>query len=80
LTPSGSGWKENILYTFPSGSGDLVYAGVIFDQWGSLYGAGCNGGLSGNSGGFAFELMSSGGKWAYSGLYNFSGGPGGRAY
>jgi uncharacterized repeat protein (TIGR03803 family) len=76
LTPSGSGWTENVLYTFPSGSGDLVYSGLIFDQSGSLYGAGCNGGLSGSSGGFAFKLMPSGGGWAYSGLYNFSGGPG----
>lgn len=77
LTPSGSGWKENILYTFPSGSGDLVYSGLIFDQSGGLYGAGCNGGLSGNSGGFVFELSSLGGSWAYSGLYDFSGGAGG---
>ncbi|MGB8889640.1 MAG: choice-of-anchor tandem repeat GloVer-containing protein [Candidatus Korobacteraceae bacterium] len=76
LTPSGSGWTENILYTFPSGSGDLVYSGLIFDQSGNLYGAGCNGGLSGSSGGFAFKLMPSDGSWAYSGLYNFSGGPG----
>jgi uncharacterized repeat protein (TIGR03803 family) len=64
------------LYTVPSGSGDLVYSPLIFDQSGNLYGAACNGGLSGNSGGFAFKLMPSGGSWAYSGLYNFSGGPG----
>jgi len=77
LTPSGSGWTENVLYTFPSGSGDLVYSPLIFDESGSLFGAACNGGLSDSSGGLVFKLMPSGGKWDYSGLYNFSGGPGG---
>ena len=75
LTPSGSGWTENVLHTFPSGSGDLVYSGLIFDQSGSLYGAGCNGGISGSSGGFAFKLSAFGRQLGYSGLYNFSGGP-----
>src|SRR5208283_4663542 len=40
LTPSGSGWTENVLYTFQNGSdGADVAAGLVFDNSGNLYGA-----------------------------------------
>ena len=77
LTPTDSGWTSSTLYAFPSGTGDLVYSGLIFDESGALYSAGCNGGLSDSSGGFVFKLTPSGSGWTYSSLYNFSGGAGG---
>jgi uncharacterized repeat protein (TIGR03803 family) len=73
LMPSGSGWTENVLYSFQGGDdGGLPIAGLIFDQSGNLYGATINGGTGG--GGTVFELTSSGGSWTYSLLYSFTGG------
>lgn len=80
LTPSGSGWTENLLYSFQGGNdGDLVYAGLIFDHSGNLYGASSNDGLE--SGGAAFELTPSGGGWTFHmltsipGVPSYEGGP-----
>jgi uncharacterized repeat protein (TIGR03803 family) len=73
LTPSGSGWTENILYSFNPSDGDgcLPTAGVIFDQSGNLYGATLEGGSGG--GGTVFELTPSNGSWTYNVLYSFNG-------
>jgi uncharacterized repeat protein (TIGR03803 family) len=72
LSPSGSGWTENTLYTFQNGDdGASPLAGVIFDQSGSMYGATQHGGAG--NGGTAFELMPSGGNWVFSLLCGFSG-------
>ena len=39
LTPSGSGWTQSTLYTLQEATdGSSLYAGVIFDQAGNLYG------------------------------------------
>jgi uncharacterized repeat protein (TIGR03803 family) len=44
LTPSGSGWSENVLYSFQNGSdGADIAAGLIFDQAGNLYGGATTG-------------------------------------
>ncbi|MGO9515975.1 MAG: choice-of-anchor tandem repeat GloVer-containing protein [Candidatus Korobacteraceae bacterium] len=75
LTPSGSGWTENVLYSFQNGSdGSAVAAGLVFDSVGNLYGAATTGGSAG--GGTVFELTPSGGHWTLSVLYSFSGGGG----
>ena len=38
LTPSGSGWTENVLYSFQGGNdGGGPYAGLIVDEAGKLY-------------------------------------------
>jgi uncharacterized repeat protein (TIGR03803 family) len=77
LTPSGSGWTENVLYTFHNGNdGREPFGGVIFDpSSGNLYGATSGAGQWG--GGTIFELSpSSGGGWTYSVLYSFTGGGG----
>ncbi len=72
LTPSGSDWSENVLYSFQNGSdGADISAGLIFDQAGNLYGGTTTGGSGG--GGTIFELTSSGGRWTLSVLYSFSG-------
>ncbi len=82
LTTSGSGWTENVLYTFQGGSDGLGPAGgLIFDNSGDLYGVTHNGGGSGCYGrqgcGTVFELTpSSGGQWIESILYSFTGGSG----
>jgi len=72
LTPSGSGWKENILYTFQNGTdGANPWGGLIFDPSGNLYGTAAWGG-SGN-GGTVFELSPASGGWTFTLLYSFSG-------
>ena len=72
LTPSGSGWTENVLYNFQNGGdGDYPTAGLIFDPSGNLYGSTSNGGSGG--GGTVFKLTLSGGSWTYSLVYSFTG-------
>ena len=71
LTPSGSGWTEEILYSFPfrsQGDGTTNPLGdVIFDQAGNLYGTGtltefgCCGAV--------FELTPP--NWTYSAIHVF---------
>ena len=75
LTPSGSGWTENVLYDFQVASdGGNPIAGLIFDHSGNLYGATTYGGSGG--GGTVFELTPSNGNWIYTVLYTFSGAAG----
>jgi uncharacterized repeat protein (TIGR03803 family) len=72
LSPSGSGWTEQVLYSFQGGSdGSYPAAGLIFDQSGNLYGATASGGTG--SGGTVFELSPSGSNWTHTVLYNFTG-------
>jgi|SRR5271165_1682423 len=76
LTPSGSDWVENTLFTFSSftkpNDGAAPYGGLIFDESGNLYGSTTEGGLGG--GGTVFELTPVNGGWAFTVLYSFSGG------
>ena len=72
LTPSGDEWTETILHSFNGSDGDAIYAGLIFDQLGNLYGAAYSGGTDGA--GTVFELTPSNGNWSISRLYAFSGG------
>lgn len=63
LTPSGSGWTENVLYSFQGGSdGADPYAGLVFDTAGNLYGATTQWGDY--LGGTVFELNPQNGKFA----------------
>ncbi len=58
MTPSESGWTENVLYNFQERKAtELPLAGLIFDPSGNLYGATTNGGSGG--GGTVFELTPS---------------------
>jgi len=71
LTPSGSGWKFNLLYSFSNGNdGGYPVAGLIFDSSGNLYGATSYGGV--NGGGTVFELSPSNGSWTLNTLYSFT--------
>jgi uncharacterized repeat protein (TIGR03803 family) len=75
LTPSGSGWKENVVYKFTGGSdGDDPWGGLIFEQSGDLYCTTVSGGAGG--GGTVYELSPSNGGWTLTTLYSFSGSDG----
>lgn len=75
LTPSGSGWAENILYDFQNGSdGGYPVGNLIVDGSGNLYGGTAYGGAGG--GGTVFELSPSGGSWIFTVPYGFTGGTG----
>ena len=76
LTPTDSGWKENILHSFDGDDGVLPYAGLIMDQSGNLFGAAWLGGVTGSSG-TVFELSPVGGSWTFALLYEWPDGNGG---
>ncbi len=64
LSPSASGWTENVLYTFSGGNdGATPIGGLVFDNAGNLYGTTSTGGSAG--GGTVFELSPSGGGWTF---------------
>jgi uncharacterized repeat protein (TIGR03803 family) len=72
LTPSGSGWSEQIIYRFQGvPDAQRPYAGLIIDSAGNLYGASYEGGE--NGGGTVFELSPAAGSWNYTVLYNLTG-------
>src|SRR4030088_2951283 len=80
LTPGKNGkWTEAVLYSFTGGSdGSHPFAGLIFDDTGSLYGTTVNGGIVpqscpyGNGCGVVFELTPGPhGTWTEIVLYSF---------
>jgi uncharacterized repeat protein (TIGR03803 family) len=78
LTPSGSGWTENVLYSFKGGKqdGGSPLGALVFDLSGNLYGTTSTGGSQAcNDGcGTIFELMPSGNAWTETVLHKFQGG------
>lgn len=57
LSPSNEGWTETVLYSFQDGgNGAYPEAGVIFDQYGNLYGT---------NEATVYELEHSGSSWTY---------------
>jgi uncharacterized repeat protein (TIGR03803 family) len=77
LTPSSSGWTENVLHAFNGGAstdGHLCYTGLIFDANGNLYGTTIEGGSTGA--GTAFELTPTSAGWNETLVYSFPGGNG----
>jgi uncharacterized repeat protein (TIGR03803 family) len=75
LTPSGSGWTENILHQFELLSdGGTPYAGLVLDKSGNLYGATTDGGGGGSDGGGTiFEMSPSADGWSFTVLYSLPG-------
>jgi uncharacterized repeat protein (TIGR03803 family) len=80
LTPSASGqtWTETVLYSFCKQSscddGSYPEAGLVFDEYGALYGTTSEGGAGY---GTVFKLTppaASGGPWTETVLYAFAGG------
>jgi uncharacterized repeat protein (TIGR03803 family) len=80
LTPTASGWKQTVLYSFnPNGiDGFGATAGMIFDAAGNLYGTTEFGGTGDCTNGFGcgtvFELSpSASGAWTETILHDFQG-------
>ncbi len=72
LTPSKSGWTEQIIHTFGNVTdGGTPYAGLSFDAQGNLFGATTQG--PGSGGGTFFELTPSNGTWSFNTIYSLSG-------
>ena len=72
LTRSGSGWREQLLYTFTNGTdGRSPAGGLVFDSAGNLYGSAQHNGQ--NFGGTVFKLSPSSGGWTFTLLYSLSG-------
>lgn len=61
LMPSGSGWTEQVLYSFQGGSdGASPSGGLVFDKSGNLYGVSSTG---------AFMLTATGAGWTFALIY-----------
>jgi uncharacterized repeat protein (TIGR03803 family) len=75
LSPAGSGWTIQTLYTFQGETdGQDPVGGLISDGFGNLYGTTARAGAAG--GGTVFELSPSGMGWSFSVLYGLSGSSG----
>lgn len=77
LTPSGNGWTESNLYSFPNG-GAGPYCSLTMDPAGNLYGTTYADGIVNNGGcpfgcGTVFKLAPTGGIWTETDLYDFTG-------
>ena len=76
LTPSQSGWTQNVLYSFQdNGDGEFPRGGLISDGAGNLYGATSHSGMYGQDG-TIYELTPSGGNGNFNLLYTLTGSPG----
>ena len=75
LVRSGSGWTENILYSFGPMDGYAPFGGLIFDGSGNLFGTTA---YSYSGDGTVFELSpAGGGQWNFTNIYFLtSGAPG----
>jgi hypothetical protein len=67
LSPSGSGWDFNLLYSFVGADGGPLEA-LVMDRLGNLYGTAYFGGIGLGS---VFKLTPSNGSWTYTALYEF---------
>ena len=70
LQPSGGGWTDTVLRSFPGDGGPL--ASMTMDMAGDLYGTAA----TVDSAGLVFKLSPSGGAWRYTELHSFSGSDG----
>ena len=78
LTPSGSGYRESILYSFQGGTdGAYPRAGLLAGSGGTFFGATTHGGP--HNFGTVYELMPSGSGYSERILYSFTGQADGRA-
>jgi uncharacterized repeat protein (TIGR03803 family) len=72
LSPSGSGWTENLLYTFaPGNNGGTGPEGGLLLTSGNLIGTTSGGGAG--DGGTVFQLTPSQGNWVFNLMYSLTG-------
>ncbi|HTV65301.1 MAG TPA: choice-of-anchor tandem repeat GloVer-containing protein [Bryocella sp.] len=69
LTNVAGTWTETVLHNFDDYDGSNVFAGLVADQPGNLYGATNIGGSTG--GGTIFELSPGASGWTFNTLYTF---------
>jgi uncharacterized repeat protein (TIGR03803 family) len=70
MPKAGGRWAEKVLHSFNNHNGACSYAGLIFDNFGNLYGTVYAGGPKG--GGAVFELTPNGnGRWIEKVVYAF---------
>ncbi len=77
LSPTPNGWMHTVLYSFTGGAdGGEPYKGVTLDREGNLYGTAVTGGSGSCEGGcgVVYKLTRSGGTWAQTVIYAFTGG------
>lgn len=72
LTPNGSNWNFNLLYSVPGGELGYANARVTLDSSGNLYETVASGGAFGY--GQVLELAHSGSNWVYVDLHDFTNG------
>jgi uncharacterized repeat protein (TIGR03803 family) len=73
LSPNQDGtWTESILHSFNGTDGSQIFAGVVRDDNGNLYGAAAGGGTGGS--GVVFKIDANGNESTF---YNFTGGAAG---
>jgi uncharacterized repeat protein (TIGR03803 family) len=74
LTPSGSGWKQEVIYSFTGRKGDgaAPFGRLIFDSAGNLYGVTDEGGPAPFTG-VVFQLKPAGSGWTERVIYDFHG-------
>ncbi len=66
LSNSGTGWREQVLYTFTKAVGDAPNAGLVMDNAGNIYGT------TSAYGGILFELSpTTSGEWTETTVINF---------
>jgi uncharacterized repeat protein (TIGR03803 family) len=71
LTPQGSSWQLNTIYTFPFLDGNAPSTGLVGDGNGNLFGTAAGGAYDEGS---VFEMSpASGGGWTESLIYSFNG-------
>jgi uncharacterized repeat protein (TIGR03803 family) len=71
LTPQGSSWQLQTIYTFPFVDGNAASTGLVADGSGNLFGTGAGGAYDEGS---VFEMSpASGGGWTESLIYSFNG-------
>ncbi|HEY6768115.1 MAG TPA: choice-of-anchor tandem repeat GloVer-containing protein [Candidatus Sulfotelmatobacter sp.] len=85
LSPSASGWTEQVLYTFTGGADGANPGGnLLIDSAGRIYGMAIQGGTVVSGAcifgcGTIFRLTNTGGTWRFARLFNFQGITGGSA-
>ena len=71
LTPGGTGnWTETVLHSFNNSDGSFVYAGVVFDSLGNLWGT--TSGYGSDLGSIYKLTPNGGGTWAITVLHTFT--------
>jgi len=80
LSPSGTGWTFNLIYSFTGAGGQFVpgpIASLVFNNAGNLYGT--THGDGAYNAGSAFKLTPGSGTWTLISLHDFTGGTDGAA-